>query len=168
MPRKIVTERLVLRPFMAADSDDVLRYLGDYAVSRWLAQVPHPFTRADLRILNPDGGERWPELAAITLNGVIVGGIGTDGHFGYWVAQPFWGNGIATEAAGGMVSYLFGLDQRADINSGYFAENRAAGRVLEKLGFEETGRGTQFSRSQDREVPHVNMILSRDVWEVRS
>ena len=84
-----------------------MKLLNDFAVAKWLARVPHPFTDTDLRLVNHDGRHRWPELAAITLKGEVVGGIGSGEKFGYWIGRDYWGQGIATEAAAAMLRYLF-------------------------------------------------------------
>ena len=166
MTAPITTQRLVLRPFRAEDGDRVVELLNNFAVTRWLAKVPHPFTHADLRIVKSDGASRWPDLAAITLNGTIVGGIsGT--HLGYWLGEPFWGQGIAYEAAQAMVRYQFDVMGRDALDSGYFEGNTASQRILAKLGFTETDRYMFFNAALNREAPNVDMILTRATWEAQ-
>ncbi|NKB29714.1 MAG: GNAT family N-acetyltransferase [Rhodobacteraceae bacterium] len=96
---QITTDRLILRPFKAADADVVVACLNDFQVSRWLSRIAHPFTHADLVLFNPDGSTMWPARVAITLDGSVVGGMGALDELGYWLAPEFWGQGIATEAA---------------------------------------------------------------------
>src|SRR5207249_5852457 len=48
---RLATARLVLRDWTPADIPDLIEGLNDLRVSRWLAFVPHPYTRAD--------AERW-------------------------------------------------------------------------------------------------------------
>ena len=78
---------------------------------------PHPYTEQN--------GEEWLEKVigvepfinmAIDLDGAAVGGIGiglnTDvyimsAEISYWLGEPFWGLGIATEAIRQMVEYTF-------------------------------------------------------------
>ena len=71
----IQTERLKLRPFIKADSEQVMAILNDFDVSKWLHRIPHPFTQQDLRILGPKGESRWPDLAAIEHDGALVGAL---------------------------------------------------------------------------------------------
>lgn len=164
MPRYIVTERLVLRPFGAADGARVVELLNDFAVSKWLAKVPHPFTDADLRLVRADGSDRWPELAAITLDGAVVGGISAGAHFGYWVGRDYWGRGIATEAATAMLAYAFNEGARDEISSGVFTGNHASARILDRLGFREESRDFAMSAARGAEVSNVNLRLTRDAW----
>ncbi|MEE8532274.1 MAG: GNAT family N-acetyltransferase [Alphaproteobacteria bacterium] len=56
MNPRLETPRLVLRPVTLADAPDVQRLVGDWAVARTLARVPHPYT---------DGmAEEWIESLA--------------------------------------------------------------------------------------------------------
>jgi RimJ/RimL family protein N-acetyltransferase len=43
---RLETARLVLRDWTLADIPDLIEGLNDLSVSRWLAFVPHPYTRA--------------------------------------------------------------------------------------------------------------------------
>lgn len=161
----IHTDRLVLRGFVQADGDRVVGLLNDFRVSRWLAKVPHPFTHADLHLINDDGSSRWPGLAAITLEGHVIGGINSDTHFGYWLSPDHWGAGYATEAGRAMVDHFFATRQDDVLHSGYFEGNSGSVRVLAKLGFQETERYMFFNRALGREAMNVDMILSRDDWQ---
>jgi len=165
MPQQIVTDRLVLRPFDRGDGNAVVAVLGDFAVARWLARVPHPFTHADLRLSRDDGASRWPGLAAITLDGAVIGGIGSAGHLGYWLAPALWGRGYATEAARAVVDRFFASGEAETLESGFFEGNAASRRVLDKLGFVETERYMFFNRALGREAPNVDMVLTRAGWE---
>ncbi|MCP3970309.1 MAG: GNAT family N-acetyltransferase [Rhodobacteraceae bacterium] len=164
MAENIITSRLVLRPFNVADGDAVVRYLGDIEVSRWLAQVPHPFSSTNLMLFREDGSSRWPELVAVTLNGEVVGAVIHTDHFGYWVAPEFWGRGIATEAATAMIDMIFRKAGTTQIATGYLEGNAASARVLSKLGFRETGNSVVFVRSLGVEAVQVDMNLSREMW----
>lgn len=96
MEAEIKTERLILRPLVAADEGALLAALDDLAVSGWLAVVPYPYTPADFReflaIAAP--GEHW----AICDAGGFVGMIGLDNLFGYWLARAASGKSYMTEA----------------------------------------------------------------------
>lgn len=64
---------------------------------------------------------------------------------GFRLAQPYWGNGFATEVASAWVHAAF--DELRITRLGAFAhpENRASIRVLEKLGFNIERRGIVFA-----------------------
>jgi len=165
LTEEINTERLTLRAFTAEDGPRVVALLNDFAVSKWLAKIPYPFTDKDLRLVNPDGASRWPELAAITLDSDVIGGISSGAHLGYWLGREYWGNGYASEAASAMVTYTFMDRRRTELVSGYFTGNRASGKILERLGFREVDRDMTNCLSRGADVSNVNMALTRDQWE---
>ena len=102
------SERLILRPPRPADIQAMTVWLGDYAVSRNLARVPHPYSEADAEDFVAKRGRHGDGHYSFTIlrkeDGVFLGGIGlhleeTGYEFGYWLGKPFWGVGYASEAA---------------------------------------------------------------------
>src|SRR3954452_21963633 len=71
-------------------------------------RFPHPYSQRDARAFIKAIRSRDPETAfAIAVDGRAVGGVGFVLHddverisaeIGYWLGEPFWGHGIATEA----------------------------------------------------------------------
>jgi RimJ/RimL family protein N-acetyltransferase len=111
---------------------------------------PHPYTveHAEAYLRRTVGAE--PELSfCIELDGQAAGGIGldyaTDVHrhtveLGYWIAPPFWGRGVMSEAVRAIVAYGFASQPIERVEAYVFANNPASGRVLEKGGFGFEGR----------------------------
>jgi ribosomal-protein-alanine N-acetyltransferase len=64
-------------------------------------------------------------------------------ELGYWLAQPFWGQGISTAAVRHMVAYGFQTFDITRIFARPFGTNRASQRVLEKSGFSLEAQFTQ-------------------------
>ncbi len=143
----LTTERLVLRPFAAADLEDVLAYRGLAEVARY---VPfEPLDRAGAPEFLADSAGR-AELAkegdflrlAVELEGTVIGDVllfwrsdeQRQGEVGYAFNPAHSGHGYATEAAREMLRLGFeelGLNRsigRID------ARNDASARVLERLG----------------------------------
>ena len=60
-------------------------------------------------------------------------------ELGYWIGTPFWGRGIATEAAKEMLRYGFEELRLHRIFAEHFAHNPASGRVLAKIGMKHEG-----------------------------
>ncbi len=81
---------------------------------------------------------------AIEYNGEFAGSIGLvkqndvyrlTAEIGYWLGEPFWGQGIATKAVKLIAEYGFSQLELIRIYSGVFDFNKASQRVLEKAGF---------------------------------
>jgi RimJ/RimL family protein N-acetyltransferase len=62
--------------------------------------------------------------------------------FGYRLAQPFWGKGLATEAASAWLDKAFGELQLDRLVAFSHPNNSASIKVLRKLGFSEERRDT--------------------------
>ncbi len=64
---------------------------------------------------------------------------------GYWVARADWNRGFATEAGEALIDIARTL-RLGGIEAAHFVDNPASGRVLEKLGFRDTGlTATRYS-----------------------
>lgn len=154
------TKRLALRPVAASDEAAVVAGVGDLAVSRWLAVVPHPYTVADFRHFLNDiavPGETFVIEDASGLAGIISI---EDGILGYWLAPRAQGFGYATEAGRCLVAAHFGSSNEP-LTSGYFEGNSRSANVLGKLGFVEVGKDLKRCAARNADVPHVNVRLAR-------
>lgn len=166
---ELVTDRLLLRRPKDGDVDAIVSIVGEWEVARRLARVPHPYGPADaVFFLEQVVPAEW--VWAITLKGSdkLVGVVGltpdeSEGtaELGYWLSTAQWGRGIATEAGKAALSYGFEILGLPYITSGFFEENPASGRVLEKLGFVETGRAMRPCLAAGSEVPSVEVRLPR-------
>ena len=86
---------------------------------------------------------------AIVLDGEPIGGAGLEpqldvnrltAEIGYWVAEPHWGKGIATEAARRLTEYAFEAFPFERLEAAVFEWNPASCRVLEKAGYRREGK----------------------------
>lgn len=161
------TRRLLLRPPRVQDADFMVEALGNRAVWEWLSVIPQPYTRShalDFIEGRVGRGANW----LIELEGVPTGVIGLDNELGYWLAEPFWGQGIITEAADAVIDHAFADPARAEILSGHFDANARSRRALEKLGFVDAGAKALGCISDGRtEIPSRHMILTRARWQER-
>ena len=62
------------------------------------------------------------------------------GHPRYWLAKPFWGRGIMTEAATKVSAVAFAELGLIRLTAHVFDFNVGSARVLEKSGFQLKGR----------------------------
>lgn len=61
-------------------------------------------------------------------------------EIGYWLGEPYWGRGIASEAVSAMTGYAFERFDVARVFAYVFEWNPASARVLEKAGYRLEGR----------------------------
>jgi len=183
-PATLTTPRLILRPFRPQDADNVERFIGDWDVARMLARAPYPYPKGSALawIATHDkrraDGSNFP--FAIELDDMCIGCVvlrQDDGApwgeaenpwvIGYWLAVPHWGHGLMTEAARAVVGYAFADLDKAALVSGYFPDNPASGRVLDKLGFTARRRGRIHCVARGHEVDHIILGLTRDAWAAK-
>ena len=162
---EITLERCTLRPWRRGDELSLVRYANNRNVWRNLRdRFPHPYTAADADAWLTHVSAQSPVASfAIVVDGHAVGGIGlepgTDVHrrsaeIGYWLGEPFWGRGIATEALRAVTEYAFRTFDICRLEAAVFEWNPASARVLEKAGYRLEGRArlavTKDGRTGDR------------------
>lgn len=164
--KTIETPDFTLRAFCAGDAADVTGLISDPDVIRMIATLPYPYVKADAEAFIAEAKER-PFCWAIVTDRVI-GGVAIGGVLGYWLGKPYWGRGIVTRAAALAIDEFFAGTDVAEIPSGHLHDNPASRRVLNKLGFTETGRRMVYSNCRRGEVERVGMRLLRADWERRA
>jgi ribosomal-protein-alanine N-acetyltransferase len=150
----VVNERIHLSEFRAADKAACLLYLNDKEIYDRTLRIPFPYTEGDF--------ERWLAIVAQSTHqhgqpvhwairqqdDSLIGGIGFEGldigkchraEVGYWLAKPYWGQGIMTAVVQCACDHAFGTWGLLKIIAHVFSFNAASARVLEKCGFEKEG-----------------------------
>src|SRR5689334_23208819 len=142
------TPRLLLRPGFPEDAPALAAAIADEAIVRNLATAPWPYRMRDAEaFLAKPRDPILPSLLIFERTEAAPQLVGSCGlgrrpsgsvEMGYWIARPFWGRGIATEACGALVEIArtLGLSR---LEASHFIDNPASARVLENLGFESTG-----------------------------
>ena len=163
MSPRIENNRLLLRPWQDDDAPLLYRYASDPEVGPRAGWAPHQSVEESLHIIQTVF--RNPTTWAIIRkeDNLLVGAIGygpsCDCHLparegeptvGYWIAKPFWNQGLCTEALQLLIAHLRQQNENNENNevsthaipsliSGHFIDNPASGRVMEKCGFLPTG-----------------------------
>ena len=159
------TERLVVRPWTAADADRHFDMYSRWEVARWLGSVPAPLESPEESVARID---RWAALTRrddrfgiwaveVADTGIVAGTVllvpmpltgedrprspeeGGDVEVGWHLHPDCWGQGYATEAARAAIGKGFaaGLSEVVAI---VYADNEPSMRVCRRLGMEGTGR----------------------------
>jgi [ribosomal protein S5]-alanine N-acetyltransferase len=115
--------------------------------------MPHPYSENDaMAFIKFVKSENPNNILAIVYENEFAGMIGLhpqkdvyrlSAELGYWIAEPFWGKGIATAAVQMMLQHGFETLKLNRIYAGIFEHNLASMRVLEKCGFEKEGISRQ-------------------------
>ncbi len=135
---------------LESDADAYVEHLQEQQIHDQTLSLPHPYTRAD--------AEAW--IARVTAetvrhgqslnwaircdDGGLIGGIGildwkteapAKAQIGYWLAKPYWGQGIVTDAVEQVTTYCFDTLKVFRVEADVFAFNLGSARVLEKAGY---------------------------------
>ena len=176
---KLDTRRLYLRRPEAADAVGVQMLIANWEIAKWLGRLPWPYPA--------DGAATWlTRMHRETAMGKgyvfgifvknrpfdgIVGVIGLhlrekgEWELGYWLGEPFWGEGIMSEAAPAVVRWAFeelGVDR---LEAGHFVGNEGSARVLLRCGFEYAGEARRWCETRGHDVDSLEMELTKTRWE---
>ena len=159
------SRRLTIRPFTLGDAPRVAELINNWNVVSMLTRVPYPYTLTHARgwiDAHPQMAEEGDLPRAIEFEGELVGATGyhlmkdetgeRGWEIGYWLGQPYWGRGLASETAQLLVKHAFEDWRLPRLISGHFADNPASGRVLTKAGFRYVGEEQRFSTAREEEV----------------
>ena len=169
----IRTPRLILR---RPDRDDVadIAFLANSAkIATMVSRMPYPYGIADARAFverHADGGPNGGVFAVtLAATGRFIGCAGLDSskgnglELGYWLGEPFWGKGYATEAAHALVDLAFDGTEIERVFASCRLNNPASRRVIQKSGFQHAGIGLMSSMSAGN-VSIERFVLDRKTW----
>jgi 8-oxo-dGTP diphosphatase len=123
-----------------------------------LSRLPYPYPRelTDEWIASTaqqmEGGSAYHLAIAGEENGteMVIGCIGLRldetprvADLGYWVGRRYWGHGVASEAAFRATSWALANLQIDTVRARVAVDNPASIAVLRRLGFRQTGTGTE-------------------------
>ena len=118
---RLETERLRLRPYIAADAEALQRLAGAREIADTTISIPYPFSveaarswiASRTRVFGSDGSVHF----AVDLRGSreFIGScelrdIDTEhsqAEFSFWIGHPWWGRGYASEAAAAVLRHGF-------------------------------------------------------------
>lgn len=151
-----------VRSWRPQDAPALARHANDRAIWRNLKdRFPNPYSLANAEWFIEHCRTEDPESAfAIVVDDEAVGAIGFEHRgdiwsrsveLGYWLAQPYWGRGVTTNAVKAMTDWAFDTWSINRVWAGVFAWNPASARVLEKAGYAYEGRLRQ-SAMKDGEL----------------
>ncbi|MFN8339594.1 MAG: GNAT family N-acetyltransferase [Saprospiraceae bacterium] len=135
-----------LRHWQPSDAESLVKYANNANIARYMRDAfPHPYTKADGDNFIQFAMQKLPaSIFAITVDDLAIGGIGLhpqndiyrlNAELGYWLGEPFWGQGIITNAISQIVTYGFENLQIERIYAIPFGSNIGSQKVLEKAGF---------------------------------
>jgi RimJ/RimL family protein N-acetyltransferase len=158
------TSRLCLRRFTVADAARVCEIQFNWNVARMLRMASYPPSVGSIGAWLAEHEAEWLSgkafRFAVILDGRLTGCCDVDeiqgntGELGYWYDEVYWGQGIASEAAGAVLRFALDDLGLKRLKSGHAVDNLASGRVLTKLGFKPGARRLQWHQPRREQVWH--------------
>ncbi len=173
------TKRLILRPWQEADAPALYEYAKDPEVGPPAGWPPHTSVENSREIIL-DVLSAQETYAVCLKDGRPIGSIGlmmknvttmTDRddecELGYWIAKPFWGQGLIPEAARELLRYAFEELNMQAVWCGYYEGNEKSRRVQEKLGFvyRYTTENLDVKQLNEKRTGHTN-LLTKQRWQM--
>lgn len=168
----VVTERLVMRRPNETDVPALAALANNRRIADMLGRMPHPYGEREARAFAAQQAERSAGVVyALTLSedGAFVGCAGLNAterglELGYWIGEPFWGRGLATEAAHALVDLAFRDTEVAVLHASCRVINPASRRVIHKCGFQYAAQG-MMNALVAGQVPIERYRLDRRTWD---
>lgn len=136
----------IIRDWQMEDAPSIAKYANNRKI--WLNlrdAFPYPYKIQDAESFILSAIKADPTtIFAIATKSEAIGSIGLmpgkDVHrftaeMGYWLAEPYWGKGIMSQAIKSLTDYAINDLKMHRIFAEPFSTNPASARVLEKAGF---------------------------------
>lgn len=146
----LYSERLKLRQLEVDDFPSLIKLANNRKISDRIVNVPHPYEefnavhRLSYVVSGFNSRQRFVFAITIKENNEFIGEISlhlyqdqSAAELGYWVGEPYWKSGFATEAIEKIIDFGFKRLNLKDIVATVDPDNPGSAKVLVKNGFEQ-------------------------------
>ena len=163
----IKTHSLVLMPFNVEDGKEVQTLADNYNVAKTTLEIPHPYLDGIAESWITSVLHKWRTRTGVAYavrlptSNQLVGVVSLmdikqhDAKLGYWIGEPYWGQGYCTEAAKALVNFAMKELDITYIMAEHVTSNPASGCVMQKIGMEHM----QSTRRPDRNGGYVDVEI---------
>lgn len=145
-PQNLFMSNIILRPWQKEEAQQLAAIANNKSIWNYvLDSFPSPYTVIDaLQWIAKENATTPVSKFAIHYNGKIVGSVGMNMQedvykntveLGYFIGEPYWGNGIATEAIKVLVTHINQNNKIDRVFARVFEHNKASMKALQKAGF---------------------------------
>ena len=168
-------QKYMLRAWRKEDLNNLVKYANNWDVAKNMTdKFPFPYTEEKGKAFIDFATKDDPtHVFAIDVDGQSVGGIGIhpqddihkrNAELGYWLAEPFWGLGIISDAIKEMVNFAFETYEIDRVFARPFGTNIASQRVLEKNGFILEGKFEKVLVKNGELLDELIYSIRRENW----
>ncbi len=169
-PPVLETRRLVLRPLQVSDAEPIQALFPHWPIVRLMsAGIPWPYPEdgaltfiRDVALPAMRRGTEWHwSIRLRTAPDRLIGAIGLmdkpDDNRGFWLASPWQGQRLMTEAAAAATRFWFEALDKPVLRVPKAVDNHPSRRISEK-------QGMHVVRVEQRD--HVSGRLPAEIWEI--
>lgn len=175
-PPVLRSPRISLRPFNLSDAPVVQQLCNNRKIAEVTASIGHPYNLEMASDWLSTHTDQWRQQTGIQYaicdasmpDAPLCGAIGVTisvdkelPELGYWLGEPWWGKGFATEAVSLLLPSLAGVFHLPAVQARVLAHNVASTRVLTKNGFRKIREQLDTCGFEQRSQPVV--IYSRSL-----
>jgi len=144
----LYTNRLKLRKMQFEDMSFLVKYANNKKIADRIINIPHPYREPDaafrMSFIVQGFKKKIRYVFAIALkeNDEFIGEISLHLHknirnaeLGYWLGEPFWNQGIMTEAIEAILQFGANKLELEQIYASCKTDNHASQQILLKNGF---------------------------------
>jgi RimJ/RimL family protein N-acetyltransferase len=168
-----------LREWCVQDVATLARHANNRNIWLGLRDLfPHPYSPEDaMRFISAAAGRVPATSFAIVCDEQVVGSVGlrvlddverVSAELGYWIAEPWWGRGVATAAVRAIRDYAFTTLALTRIFAVPYDGNAASARVLEKADFRLEGRMRRAVIKDGRIRDQLLYAITDEDWAARA
>lgn len=171
-----------LRPFAVGDVDSLTIALNNKSVTERLTNIPYPYTSQHaaswIAHTSPFVTTDSDRVSfVIDVNGQVAGSVSfinlnlpqESAQVSVWIAEPFWGKGLASSALKLLIKFGFKELNLFRITAFHVADNNGTQHLMDKLGFTREGIHRQEWRKLVGDKPErfdsIYYSMLRPEWE---
>jgi len=178
---KIETKNLIIGRLKSKDIPNIIAYAGNKKIADMTLNIPHPYKEKDAVFWIKNSSEGFKNKTQFTFRiglkdkDKFIGGIGLKvesrfnrAELGYWIAEPFWNNGFATEATKAVLKFGFEKLTLNKIHASHLIDNPASGKVMLKNGMIKEAELVEHVKKADKYLSLIQYRLTKTEYEKNS
>ena len=177
---ELYTHRLILRPWLLSDAENLYQYAKNPNVGPVAGWPVHTSVENSREIIKTVFSENETYAVCLKTDHLAIGCVAItigarsslklpddEGEIGYWIGEPFWGQGLIPEACTELIRHGFEDLKLNRLWCGYFEGNEKSRRAQEKCGFvyQHTKKDMHWELMDDIRTEYVT-VLERAAWQV--
>lgn len=173
--KTIETKRLILTGWTETDAAELFQLAKNPNVGPHAGWKPHANEEDSLEVIRTLFLPSMVWKVTDKRTGGLIGSLGLESdrfrpgieskELGYWIAEEYWGQGLATEAAAAALKYGFEELNLDIIGVCTGAHNLRSQRVIEKLGFAYEGTHRHCYKIYDGSVrDSLTFSMLKEEW----